>query len=503
MHVNSRFMLAVCLALVCLPARCDLAVTNYSKAKPIKIMPVGDSITDDCEINGAWRLYLQPLLDNSGIPFTFVGRQASLGGAGFTKVHHEGYCGTVIAPPGVYAVYNYSTTNAYLEKIVPDAFTNATPDIILILIGANDLGRGRDPFQVATVDMPALLDIIFSNVPNANVILTKPTTMLNATIMANGTNYGVFATNGPIYSADLQAMVNQRRALGQNVFLADMFSVVDYATMFMSDHLHPNATGLNAVAHEWFTRIQAILTGTNRITASLVHGGDLWTYADTGADFGTNWSQPGFDHSGWNSGYGRLGHGETTDETMVSNNITVYFRKAFVVPWNQVFTNLNFRLAQTGGAVVWLNGRELFRTNLPAGPVSYVTLAKTNLSGDPANIYYQTNIAGSNLLFGTNILAVEIHQSSATNTVLGFDLELLGGAYVQPPPSLSAALAQNNIVLTWPASNGAAFTLYAATNLANALWQPVNAPLQTNNSQINVSVAPGPGSAFFRLQWSQ
>jgi hypothetical protein len=26
-------------------------------------MPVGDSITDDCEINGAWRLYLQPLLD--------------------------------------------------------------------------------------------------------------------------------------------------------------------------------------------------------------------------------------------------------------------------------------------------------------------------------------------------------------------------------------------------------------------------------------------------------
>ena len=115
---------------------------------------------------------------------------------------------------------------------------------MLILIGANDLGRGRNPWVVATNDMPNLLSVIFSNTPNANIILAKTTTLLNA-----GIGYNVYATNVPIYNAALQAMVNQRRALGQNVFLADMFSAVDYGTGFLSDHLHPNDAGYQAMAN--------------------------------------------------------------------------------------------------------------------------------------------------------------------------------------------------------------------------------------------------------------
>jgi hypothetical protein len=256
------------------------------------------------------------------------------------------------------------------------------------------------------------------------------------------------------------------------------------------------------VAKEWFTRVQTILTGTNQITASLIHQGDFWLYSDAGADLGTNWSQPGFDDSGWTTGRGRFGFGELTDETIVNTNTTTYFRKTFVVPYNQVFTNLNFRLTQTAGAVVWLNGRELYRTNLPSGPVAFSTLATTNLTGDHASIYYQTNIAGTNLLVGTNLLAVEVHQSASTNIVMGFDLELLGGAAVLPPPTINASLTQNNIVLTWPTNSGSTFALYAATNLVNPVWQPAGILLQTNGSQVNASIAPGSGPAFFRLQRS-
>ena len=56
-------------------ARSELVLNNFSLSKPIKIMPIGDSITDDCSLNGAWRLYLQPMLDTNGFPFNFVGRQ--------------------------------------------------------------------------------------------------------------------------------------------------------------------------------------------------------------------------------------------------------------------------------------------------------------------------------------------------------------------------------------------------------------------------------------------
>jgi hypothetical protein len=491
-----------------LAARAELNQANYSPANPILIMPMGDSITDDCVTEGAWREPMQPLMDSNEVPFLFVGRENSsyTPGQAFTKLRHEGYCGAVIAAPGVSQPLKiYSLQENYLQYIAPGALAAHTPNIMLILIGANDIGRGRDPLNTANVDMSNLLNIIFSNAPAANVILAKITTLSNATL----DSYGSHATNVPIYNAALQALVNQRQALGQNIYLADMFSVVDYATMFNSDHLHPNALGLAAIAQEWYTRVQSILTGTNQITVPLIHGGDHWNYSDTGTDLGTNWSQPGYDDSLWSNGPGRFGYGEAPDETTVNFgaatnnvNITTYFRKKIVVPWNQYFTNLNFRLSQTAGAVVWLNGKEACRTNMPPGPVSYTNLATTNVSGDPEYIYYRTNIAAT-LLPGTNVIAVEVHQNSVSNAVLGFDMELLGGAFVVPAPALSGSLSNNNIVLNWPVTNGAAFTLYSSPRLNSPNWQPAAATLQTNNGQVTAAIPVGVGSGYFQLQLNQ
>ena len=232
---HQRVLFSLILLGALMSARGELVLANFSAANPIKIMAVGDSITDDGVFNGAWRLYLQPLLEANGYPFTFVGRNQSMPSGNFTKTNHEGYSGAVIAPPGVlnYAVHGYAGTNVYLQKIVADALTNATPDLVLVMIGVNDIGRGRDPYQVATNDMPNLLDLVFSNAPNANVILAKVTSLYGASLPALTTP--PTATNISTYNAALQAMVNQRRALGQKVSLADMFSVVDIDTMFTSD----------------------------------------------------------------------------------------------------------------------------------------------------------------------------------------------------------------------------------------------------------------------------
>ena len=213
LHKNQRGLLCLLLLAALISARGELILSNFSTANPIKIMAVGDSITDDCVFNGAWRQYLQPLLDTNGYPFTFVGRVHSAASGSFTKVNHEGYCGAVIASPGVMTtpVNGYAGVDVYLQTIVADAFTNGTtPDLVLLLIGVNDIGRGRNPYFVATNDMPNLLDIIFSHAPNANVILAKVTSLYNANL--TGLNYAAYATNIPVYNAALQAMVNQRRA---------------------------------------------------------------------------------------------------------------------------------------------------------------------------------------------------------------------------------------------------------------------------------------------------
>jgi lysophospholipase L1-like esterase len=507
---HQRVLFCLLLLGALMSARGELVLANFSAANPIKIMAVGDSITDDGVVNGAWRLYLQPLLDASGYPFTFVGRVSSVPSGSFTKTNHEGYSGAVIAPPGVMTspVHGYAGTNVYLQKIVADALTNVTPDLVLVLIGVNDMGRGRNPYQVATNDMPNLLDIIFSNAPNANVILAKATSIYGASLP--GLNYAAYATNVPIYNAALQAMVNQRRALGQNVSLADMFSVVGIVTMFNSDNVHPNATGLQAIAQEWFTRIQAITITTNQATSTLIHGGDVWKYSDTGQDLGTNWSQPNYDDSGWASGAARLGYGDPTVLTTVgfgpnpaNRYITTYFRDSFVVPGNVIFTNLNFRLTRVDGAVVWLNGREAFRTNLPTGPITYTNRASLPvipaLAGTPY-IFYPTNITVSNLPAGTNLVAVEVHLYATNRNVLGFDMELIGTGCLLPF-SLSIASAGNNIFLSWPVAGGTGYTLYSSTDLAApGSWTLVAATVQTNGGQYVVTLSPDAVTRFFRLQ---
>lgn len=493
-----------CLILIGLSARAELVLTNFTAANPIKIMPVGDSITDDCVTNGAWRLFLQPLLDTNEIAFTNTGRLLGAGYPGFTKRRHEGYCGSVIAPPGVFAVYSYSTTDAYLQKIIRDALaiTNNRPDLMLILIGANDIGRGRNPWVVATNDMPNLLSVIFSNAPNAHVLLAKMTTLQNADL-----GYNAYATNVPIYNATLQSMVNQRQALGQKVFLADMFSAVDYSTMFLSDHLHPNPVGLKAIANEWAARIETLVSRTNRFSSLRINGGANWKYNDGGQDLGTKWAQPNFDDSGWSEGPARLGYGDPATATLLSYGgdttnkfVTTYFRRSFVMPWNTVVTNLNFRLARADGAAVWLNGQEVFRANLPSGPIAFTNLALAAMTGYTAHIFYPTNLAVTNSLTGTNLIAVEIHQSSVTNSTMGFDLELIGSGYLQSPPMLTITSAGSEVVLNWPMADSAGFTLHSATNLAGGTWTAPAAPVQTNGGQLVVTQAVDASARYFRLQ---
>ena len=101
-----------------------------------------------------------------------------------------------------------------------DALTNVTPDLFLIDMGVNDMGRGRNPYFVATNDMAALLDLIFAKNPAANIIVGKPTSITHASILALS-HHG---TNMPIFCSALQSLVNARRAQGQNVFVADLFS---------------------------------------------------------------------------------------------------------------------------------------------------------------------------------------------------------------------------------------------------------------------------------------
>src|SRR4030095_5323755 len=99
-------------------------------------------------------------------------------------------------------------------------------------------------------------------------------------------------------------------------------------------------------------------------------------YNDAGMDPGPIWRTTGFDDSAWPSGPAKLGFGDPDMVTVLNpfprpteRLITAYFRRRFTLGPGGGFTNLILSLLRDDGAVVYLNGTEVFRSNLPNGPI--------------------------------------------------------------------------------------------------------------------------------------
>ena len=165
-------------------------------------------------------------------------------------------------------------------------------------------------------------------------------------------------------------------------------------------------------------------------TTQLIAAGSTWKYSATTTDPSANWAQPGFSDAAWSSGPGMLGTGITgiTPGTTITNTstITTYYRRSFNVANPSYLRNLTLKLLRDDGAVVWLNGVELHRSNMPAGTITSTTPASTEVTGaDEDDIHTSNHTPTANsLVAGTNVIAVELHQSSTSTGDLGFDLSL-------------------------------------------------------------------------------
>jgi hypothetical protein len=161
----------------------------------------------------------------------------------------------------------------------------------------------------------------------------------------------------------------------------------------------------------------------------------VWKYLDDGSNQGTAWAANNFDDSAWASGASELGYGNDTATFATTvgygpdaNNkyITTYFRRSFTVTDVTNFIALTLSLMRDDGAVVYLNGVEVFRSNMPGGPVTYTTLGSLGVGGSAESAFHKAPVDPSLIVEGTNVLAVEIHQVSPDSSDISFDLELVG-----------------------------------------------------------------------------
>lgn len=224
----------------------------------------------------------------------------------------------------------------------------------------------------------------------------------------------------------------------------------------------------------------------NEIT--LVAQGSEWRYLDDGSDQGTAWREPGFDDSGWASGLAQLGYGDGDEVTAIdggpsgARHATAYFRRAFEVADPARFETLELGVQRDDGAIVWLNGQEAFRTNMPEGEVAYDDYTGQTTSSE--STFYATQVPEDLLVPGRNVLAVEVHQASATSSDLSFDLRLRGRLW----PRLEWVAAAEGLVLYWSDPTWVLQT-------APALDGPWTMAADASSPHL---VAPE-GSGFFRL----
>jgi hypothetical protein len=186
------------------------------------------------------------------------------------------------------------------------------------------------------------------------------------------------------------------------------------------------------------------ITGLSRLSfaepVTLVDMSSEWRYLDTNTYPGDGWQAIGFPDGSWAEGGAELGccEGDETTEIDIGPDTarypTVYFRQTFEVANPALFTSLTIRLLRDDGAIVHLNGDEAFRSNMPEGPVSHSTPSSTTVSGGAEGVIQVMEVDASFLTAGTNVVAVEVHQSDPESSDLSFALELIGTPSLEPLP---------------------------------------------------------------------
>ena len=263
-------------------------------------------------------------------------------------------------------------------------------------------------------------------------------------------------------------------------------------------------------------------TGAPAPTAQVYSGGltvelpiapnSVWKYYaftnTPGPSSGTTWKSVGFNDtsSSWASGPGQLGYGDGDEGTVIgfggntaSRYITTYFRKAFTITNKANIQSAKVFVLRDDGAVIYLNGTELGRSNMPTTVIAYGTTASSNVTGvDESTLYYEFTIPIASLIEGNNMLAVEIHKASASEDDLSFDARV---EVVKSSVASGIVLSNSGLVRTrartaaleWSGVNSAYFNVGSQPpSAANVVFSELHyhpAP-PTRPSEVAVSTDP-------------
>ena len=262
---------------------------------------------------------------------------------------------------------------------------------------------------------------------------------------------------------------------------------------------------------------------TNFASGVLVPLNATWRYTTGNLD-GVNWTAPAYNDSGWSNGPACLWALSTTPTQNHTSYIpnfasgtrmaldtgnssypfpTYYFRKSFFYDGDLNGLTLTFSNFLDDGAVFYLNGAEIFRTNMPAGIITNATPSAGLVPCTAPNsfnnnatcplVFTLTGGALSNLVLGTNYYAVEAHNFRPASGNPSSDVTFESAVhFTLPPPvvlppffsDIVVAPGETNAVFTWTTlSNSTAQIFYGLTPLLGSA-SPLDENLTLNHALV-------------------
>lgn len=162
------------------------------------------------------------------------------------------------------------------------------------------------------------------------------------------------------------------------------------------------------------------------VTTTVFPMGSEWKYYDGGSLSGT-WNALNYSDTQWSSGETPIGYDNNNQHPEIVTTTkgylpTYYLRKKFTL--SNVSANNTYQLdwIADDGFVVYVNGTEAGRYNMPTGTISYDTYATSYARNNPDN---GTMILDASLFRkGNNCIAVELHNNASNSTDILWNAEL-------------------------------------------------------------------------------
>lgn len=200
-------------------------------------MPLGDSITDGYFVPGGYRIDLWQHLQQRGYAIDFVGSLRN----GFDSLpdpDHEGHSGWEIQQ---------------IHRRIQGWLNRSQPDIILLLIGTNDMARGND-VNNAPDRLNALIEEIFLHLPQVQLFVASIPPIGEPVLNQRVLNY-----NGAI--SDL---VQQKKTEDKSIDFVDLYYILSLDDL--PDGVHPNREGFRKIAKAWDAALsEAIAPKSDRL----------------------------------------------------------------------------------------------------------------------------------------------------------------------------------------------------------------------------------------------